>query len=260
MPPGGYFKGTPVCLSSLFAAGRHDELLDLLELAPYRRWHNRQWGVKALAALGERAAAIQYAEETRGLNQSSIQISLACEDILLSSGSWREAYDRYAIEANRKGTYLATFRAIERKYPEIDPDVIIRDLANSTPGDEGKWFAAAKSAGLYAEAIALANQSPCDPRTLTRAAKGMATKDPDFARSAGLAALRWLALGHGYEVTATDVRQAFDYTMGAARILEREGDTIRGIQRLMMTVGAETSVVNALRLEIADHRVFENRR
>ena len=81
MPPGGYFKGTPVCLSSLFAAGRHDELLDLLELAPYRLWHNRQWGVKALAAQGERAAAIQYAEETRGLNQSNIQISLACEDI-----------------------------------------------------------------------------------------------------------------------------------------------------------------------------------
>lgn len=260
MSPGGYFKGTPVCLSSLFAAGRHDELSDLLELAPYRLWHNRQWGVKALAAQGERAAAIQYAEETRGLNQSNIQISLACEDILLSSGSWRDAYDRYAIEANRKGTYLATFRAIERKYPEIDPDVIIRDLANSTPGDEGKWFAAAKSAGLYAEAVALANQSPCDPRTLTRAAKDMVAKNPDFSRSAGLAALRWLSLGHGYEVTATDVRQAFDYTMGAARVLEREGDTIRGIRRLMMTAGAETSVVHTLRLKIVDHQTVEDRR
>ena len=253
MPPGGYFKGTPACLSALFAAGRYSELLDLLELAPHSLWHNRQWGVKALAAQGEQAAAIQYAEETRGRNQSNIQISLACENILLSNGSWRDAYDRYAIEANRKGTYLATFRAIERKYPEMDADVIIRDLANSTPGDEGKWFAAAKSAGLYAEAIALANQSPCDPRTLTRAAKDMATKNPDFARSAGLTALRWLALGHGYEVMATDVKQAFDFTMSAARILDQEVDTIRGIQRLMVTVGAERFVIDILRLEIADH-------
>ncbi|MDH3662158.1 MAG: hypothetical protein OEU92_19370 [Alphaproteobacteria bacterium] len=260
MPPGGYFKGTPACLSALFAAGRHDELLDLLELAPHRLWHNRQWGVKALAAQGERAPAIQYAEETRGLNQSNIQISLACEDILLCNGLWRQAYDRYAIEANRKGTYLATFRAIERKYPEMDPDVIIRDLANSTLGNEGRWFAAAKSAGLYAEAISLANQSPCDPRTLTRAAKDMASKNADFARSAGLAALRWLSLGHGYEVTATEVKQAFDYTMGAARNLEREADTIRDIERLMMTVGAERLVVDTLRLEIMDHRAVENRR
>lgn len=32
---GDFFKGTTACLSSLYAAGRHDELLDLLELAPY---------------------------------------------------------------------------------------------------------------------------------------------------------------------------------------------------------------------------------
>lgn len=260
MPPSGYFKGTAACLSGLFAAGRYDELLGLLELAPYRSWHDRRWGVKALAAQGERAAAIHYAEETRVLNQNNTQISLACEDILLSSGLWREAYDRYAIEANRRGTYLATFRAIERKYPEMDPDVIIRDLADSTLGNEGKWFAAAKSAGLYAQAIALANQSPCDPKTLTRAAKDMATKNPDFARSAGLTALRWLSLGHGYEISANEIKQAFDHTMGAARNVEREDDTIRDIQRLMMTAGAEKFVVDTLRLEIADHPVVENER
>src|SRR6266852_4299971 len=36
------------------------------------------------------------------------------------------------------------------------------------PGDEDKWFAAAKEAGLYDEALALASASACDPRTLTR--------------------------------------------------------------------------------------------
>ncbi|NJO38359.1 MAG: hypothetical protein HC871_13070 [Rhizobiales bacterium] len=120
MPPGGHAKGTAACLSGLFGAGRHDELLGLLELAPYKFWHDRKWGVKALVARGDRAAAIRYAEATRGLNQSDLQISEACEDILLSAGLWREAYDRYAIEANRRGTYLATFRAIQGKYPELE--------------------------------------------------------------------------------------------------------------------------------------------
>ena len=36
---GDFFKGTTACLSSLYAAGRHDELLDLLELAPYNFWY-----------------------------------------------------------------------------------------------------------------------------------------------------------------------------------------------------------------------------
>ena len=41
----------------------------------------------------------------------------------------------------------------------------------ATPGEEGKWFAAAKDAGLYDEAIALARRTPTDPRTLARAAR-----------------------------------------------------------------------------------------
>jgi hypothetical protein len=30
----------------------------------------------------------------------------------------------------------------------------------STPGDEGKWFAAAKEAGLHDQALALASRTP----------------------------------------------------------------------------------------------------
>ena len=36
------------------------------------------------------------------LNQPDSQISMMCEEILLSEGRWREAYDRYALEANRQ--------------------------------------------------------------------------------------------------------------------------------------------------------------
>lgn len=85
-----------------------------------------------------------------------------------------------------------------------------------TPGEEGKWFAAAKNARLFEEAIALANAAPCDPKTLTRAARDFAQVNPTFATEAGLAALRWLAAGHGYEITGLDVWAACNHTLAAA--------------------------------------------
>jgi hypothetical protein len=78
-------------------------------------WHHRQWGVKALAAMGRRAEAIRYAEASRGLNDNPIAIARACEEILLSSGPADEAYARYAIEGNQGTTFLATFRSIAKK-------------------------------------------------------------------------------------------------------------------------------------------------
>ena len=131
-----------------------------------------------------------------------------CEEILLSDGLTDEAYSRYALAANRKTTNLATFRAVAAKYPEKNPADILRDLVAHTPGEEGKWFAAAKSVGLYDEAIDLANRTPCDPKTLTRAARDMAAENPRFAVEAGLAALRWLVAGYGYDIIAADVSRA----------------------------------------------------
>lgn len=201
----GYFKGTSACLSALFAAGRYDELLALIDKARFKWWHNRRWGVKALAAMGKKAEAIRYAEDSRGLNDPGWQIAESCEAILLSSGLADEAYRRYAIEANQGTTNLATFRAITKKYSHVPPEQILRDLVASTPGTEGKWFAAAKDAGLFALAVELANQSPTDPRTLTRAARDFAVDQPQFAINAALSALRWVAHGHGYEITGADI-------------------------------------------------------
>lgn len=205
----GFFKGTSACLASLYAAGRHQELLALLNKARFKWWHDRRWGVKVLAAMGRKAEAIRYAEESRGLNDPGWQIAQACEEILLSSSLHDEAYRRYAIEANQGTTNLATFRAIAKKYPHKQPEEILRDLVASTPGAEGKWFAAAKDAGLFDVAIELGTRSPTDPRTLTRAARDYAEKQPAFALAAGLAALRWISLGHGYEITGADVLDAY---------------------------------------------------
>lgn len=212
----GFFKGTSACLASLYAAGRHQELLALIDKAPFKWWHDRRWGVKALSAMGKKAEAIRYAEESRGLNDPGWQIAQSCEAILLSSGLLDEAYCRYALEANQGTTHLATFRAIAKKYPNKQPDEVLRDLIASTPGAEGKWFAAAKDAGLFDVATELATRSPTDPRTLTRAARDFAEKQPDFALAAGLAALRWISLGHGYEITGGDVLDAHAAVMHAA--------------------------------------------
>lgn len=231
--PGGYFHGTIAYLSALFHAGRHEELLALIEKAPYPMWHYRQWGIKALAAMGRKAEAIRYAEASRGLNDNPMAIAHACEEILLSSGLADEAYARYAIEANQGTTFLATFRAIAKKYPTKAPAKILDDLVASTPGQEGKWFAAAKDAGLYDEAIALAQRTPCDPRTLTRAARDFATTNPRFAAEAGLAALRWIAAGHGYEITALDVSSACSSTMEAARNAGAVDETKGRIRELL---------------------------
>lgn len=216
-PGYGHFKGTTACLSALYTAGRHEELLALLETARFKWWLYRCWGVKALVALGRKSEALRYAEASRGLNQPGWQIAQACEEILLSSGLSDEAYARYAIEANQSTTNLATFRAITKKYPHKGAADILQDLVRSQPGAEGKWFAAAKDAGLFDAAIDLAQRSPTDPRTLTRAARDYATDRPDFAMAAGMAALHWIADGHGYDVTSADVVDAYQAVLQAAR-------------------------------------------
>lgn len=220
--PGAYFKGTTACMSSLYVAGRYDELLDLLELAPYSYWYHHQWGVKALFAQGKRAEALRYAEKSTGSNDNPADIAVLCEEILLASGMQEEAYRRYAVQANWKTTYLATFRAITKKYSSLDPGGILDDLIAEVPGDEGKWFAAAKSAGLYNKAIELANHAPADPRTLTRAARDFVTSQPEFAVASGLAALRWIIAGYGYDITSGDVLDAYGRTIEAAIEIKKE--------------------------------------
>jgi hypothetical protein len=158
--PGMHFKGTSACLSALLKAGRNNEIVELLKGAPYKYWPNREWGVKALVAMGKKAEALRFAEDSRGMNEPDAIIDEACEEILLTSGMAEEAYNRYAVMANQKTTYLATFRAIVKKYPNKKPAVILKDLVADTPDNEGKWFAAAKSVGLYNEAIKLANRTP----------------------------------------------------------------------------------------------------
>ena len=242
----GFFHATTMCLSALLGAGRHDQLLALLDKCPYQFWSYRQWGVKALVAMGKKSEALRYAEATRGLNEPVGQISEACEAILLSSGLADEAYQRYALAANRAGTYLATFRAICRKYPHMKPVDVLNDLVASTPGEEGKWFAAAKDAKLYDLALKLAQRSPVDHRTLIRSAEDFTLTEPHFALNSGLLALYWICAGRAYEASIGDVLSAYDLTLKAADILQSRASALKQIRQMLEDFPQERFVRSVL--------------
>jgi hypothetical protein len=230
----GHFHGTSACLSALYRAERYAEIVDVLQMDTI--WPYKRWAVKALAAMGKKSEAIRYAESCRGPWTHESEVDAIGEEILLSSGLVDEAYERYGLRASRGSTYLATFRAVAKKYPHKPPRAILADLVRTTPGDEGKWFAAAKEAGLYDDALALASDTPCDPRTLTRAARDQAEKQPAFAVGAGLLALHWLARGYGYEITSADVLSAYSATIAAA---ERAGNLAESRERIREIVARE---------------------
>jgi hypothetical protein len=229
----GHFHGTAACLSALYHAERFDELVELLRVDTI--WPYKQWAVKALVASGKKAEALRYAESCRGPGAGDNEVDAMCEEILLSSGMVDEAYARYGLRGHQCSTYLATFRAVTKRYPHKPAGEVLADLVNTTPGDEGKWFAAAKEAGLYDEALTLASRTPCDPKTLTRAARDYAQTQSSFAVGAGLLALYWLVQGYGYEITSADVWEAYQSTLAAA---ERHGGGAKVKERVREMVAA----------------------
>jgi tetratricopeptide (TPR) repeat protein len=230
--PGSYFHGATACLSCLLEAGRYQELLDLVALSRYQMWHYRRYGADALLALGQKAEALKYAEGSRGLNEPDSVIDRTCEDILLGSGLHEEAYQSYGLRMVAN-SYLARFRAIARRYPMKEKPRILADLVAMSPGEEGKWFATAKELKLYDVALELAARSPCDPKTLTRAARDYLDTEPEFAVGSALAALNWLCEGWGYEVTSLDVVEAYDRAMDAAGRLGRCDEVIARVRQLL---------------------------
>lgn len=211
-----FFSGTAPCYSALFKAGRHDELLELLAMDPHPIWPYLVWGARVLAARGQVDEAIAYVRDRAGTTTSLETIACFAEELLLKADRRAEAFDQYALLANQANSNLSTFRAIAKKYPELAPDKLLGHLIASTPGEPGKWFATAKTLKLFDRATQLAWASPCDPKTLTRAARDHLLKQPAFAMQAALAALHWMSMGHGYELTGIDVQEAHRLATEAA--------------------------------------------
>lgn len=215
-----YSKSGTLCYSALFHAGRFDDLLAVLALDPKPYWHDQQWAAKALAARGDVDGAVNLMEGLRSRHAPEMALSAVAEQLLLDAGRIDEAYARYGIQATSANTNIATFRAIAKRYPGIEQSRILGDLVASTPGQEGKWFATAKTLKQYDLALALARRAPVDPKTLVRAARDHVKNRPAFSLEVALIALYWMARGEGYELTGADVGAARDHAVAAAAILE----------------------------------------
>jgi len=235
-----WFKGTMACYSALFAAGRHDELLALLESDPRPFWSCRLWGARVFAERGQVDEAIAYAESHADNYTPMGVLAEFAEELLLKAGRRGEAYDRYAIEANQANSRLATYRAIAKKYPELEPDRLLGDLIASTPGDEGIWFATAKTLKRFELAAKLAWHSPCDTKTLNRAARDHLKSHSAFAAEVVIAALYWMSMGYGYELTGVDVREAWTYATDAATSLGDAAQIEQRIRKLLVGDSPQT--------------------
>ena len=217
-----FFSGTSLCYSALFKAERHDQLLELLDMDPHPIWPYLVWGAKVLANRGQIDESIAYLRERRaGSTTSETSIARFAEEELLKAGRRAEAFNQYALLANQANTHLATFRALSKKYPELAKDRLLDHLIASTPGEPGKWFAIAKTLKLFEQATRLAWASPCDPKTLNRAARDHLKTQPDFAMQCALASLNWMSIGHGYELTGMDVQDAHRMAIEAAFITQQ---------------------------------------
>ena len=214
-----FTRAEPASYSALFAAGRHDELIALIGGDPRPMWHDLLWVGRCKVARGEIDEAIEFMKRAVNAWTPMAGVARFAEGVLLQAGRRTEAYEKYALEANRATTYLATYRLVSKKYPEIDVDRLLTDLIAITPGQEGKWFATAKTLKRFELAMQLAWKSPCDPRTLIRAARDNVGKAPAFASEVALAALHWICQGRGYELTSLDVQMAYQLARKSGKAL-----------------------------------------
>lgn len=241
----GFFVGTNACLSALYAANRHDELLAVLAMDPKPFWPYLKWAGKVLVARGQIDEAIALMAQRSGMNTDPLALAQFAEEALLSVNRRKEAFNTYALLANQAQSHIGTYRALAKKYPELDPQKLFAHLVAAHPGEEGKWFATAKTLKLFEEATRLAWASPCDSRTLTRAAKTHATTHPVFALECALAAVYWVAMGHGYDLTPLDVTEPWDIAQRISQTLGKQ-DRVSEVLEVALVQGRQSAWVRTV--------------
>lgn len=240
-------------LSCLLEAGRYDELLALLAWEKTHLWFDEKFGAEALLRQGREDEALAYAE---ALLQSDRRpwgyedIAQFCERILVGQGREEEAYRRFGLPSVSGNTYLAMWRDLVRRYPDLDARRILEDLIEAQ-GSKGKWFAAAKTAKYLDLALECAAQPDAAPATLIRAARDFAVKEPAFAAHVGLHAIRHLLAGRGYEPDPLDIDLAVTHVMAAAERLDQVGWAQQMLERLAANAAFDTVMSKRLKSKLA---------
>ncbi len=205
-------------LSCLLEAGRYDELLALLEVKKTRLWFDEKFAAEALLrqgredeALARAAALLDDGRQTWGRQE----ITGFCEMLLIRRGRSDEAYRRFGLPTATGNTWIATWRDLVKRYPDLDPRRILEDLI-ALHDRRGKWFAAAKTAGYLDIALDCAKDSEAAPATLIRAARDFARKEPAFAVGVALCAIGHLIAGRGYDADPHDIDEAMEHLVAAS--------------------------------------------
>lgn len=220
-----FFKGSSPCFSALFRAKRHDEVLQLLADEPHPYTGDLIWGARVLVARGQVDEGITYLRDGAGAYIDPTDFAKFAEQSLLAVGRRAEAFNQYALLANRANSHVATFRTLHKKYPEIEPERLLSHLIQNSPESPGKWFATAKTLGQLELAERLIWESPCDPHTLIRAARDFAAKHPAFAMQCARGALHWISTGYGYEITGIDVNTAWKLAVSTSEAVGQRAET-----------------------------------
>ncbi len=107
-------------------------------------------------------------------------------------------------------------------------------------------FAAAKDAKLYGLALKLAQKSPVDHRTLSRAAADYTETEPSFAQNCGLMALYWICAGRAFDVTTSEILTAYDLTLRAAEVVQSRDAALKQIRNMLKGFPQERLVTGVL--------------
>ena len=105
-----YVATATLTLSCLLEAGRHDELLALLDVRKTRLWFDEKFAAEALLRQGrEEAALARAAALLDGDRQPwrGHEIARFCEAILVRQGKADEAYRRFGLPTAAGNTWLA---------------------------------------------------------------------------------------------------------------------------------------------------------
>ena len=225
--PDGRFMFHPaktLTLSCLLEAGRHDELTEMVMQKKRRLWSNLCFVAEARVRQGREDEALELAEsllEGETNYGGTVEILRFCESILIRKGQVEDAYRRFGLPRPTGSTYLAKWRSLVKRYPDIDPRKILTDLME-LEGSPGKWFATAKTAGFLDIALHCAGDYDAEPSTLIRAARDFKENEPEFAVEIGIFAIYGLVVGRGYEPETVDINEAVEHIIEAS---ERVGST-----------------------------------
>jgi hypothetical protein len=241
-------------LSCLLEAGRYDELMALLSRKKTSLWFDMKFGAEALLRQGREDEALAFAEALlKGDDRQWGYQDIAefCEGIVLRQGREEDGYRRFGLPTASGNTYLAMWRDLVKRYPDLDARRILVDLIESH-GSKGKWFAAAKTARYLDLALDCAAHSDAAPATLIRAARDFAIKEPAFAAQVGLHAIAHLLAGRGYESSPLDIDEAVTHVMAASARIGQGDAVLRELQRLAANAATDVIMSARLKSRIAD--------